>query len=200
MGKMKKALIKFRFWFLEFVDPVQRFISWCSAGDCAATAEWVREIEMKGEPGDIFVCYQRWNLSNIFIPGFYNHAAIMTGPNQIVEAEPKPGVRENDLIDFVMKKDAIALIRPRRVTSQDRFNASQKALDFVGAKYDRTFVVGGKSFFCSEVVYEAYKKTGWSRHFTRRDTFGALTVTPQDFRDACNNTGKAELILEFGRK
>jgi uncharacterized protein YycO len=193
---MQSILFKIRLFLLTALNPLQELISYLAVPETNALGEWVDKAKEVLEAGDILCCYERFHLSNFFIKGLYNHAAIYIGNGMIVEAVPKK-VRVIHIIDWVMKKDGFCIIRPVGVPFWERAAAAVAANSFIGLPYDRGFTVGGNALFCSEVCYRAYKDTKWTDIFTKRDVFGVFTILPQDFRD-CVAAGKASLILELG--
>ena len=63
---MKNLKQKFRLWILEFLDPVQRLISWWALPETKAEGHWVEIAQAVLEPGDILLSYNSFHLSNIF--------------------------------------------------------------------------------------------------------------------------------------
>lgn len=191
--ELRKAL-------LELSLPLQRFLQIFTLPERAGCASWVREIEQDLLPGDIFVCRTKYHLTNLFIPGFYSHAAMYIGNGKFIEAVTA-GVVETDIIDWVLNKDFIAHTRPLYVSVQERENAVKVAKTLLGKSYDFMFEYDpsgdkNKAFYCSEIPYFCYQNTAWQQTFTYRVTLGQLTVTPQDYRNACDRK-KLYLLGEY---
>lgn len=130
-------------------------------------------------PGDVLVSRMKGELTNFFIPGYWSHAAIYVGDEAVIEAVGE-GVIETDIIDFLLSKDYVAVLRPT-FPSWNKEDSIRKAKDFVGFPYDYFFDSSSKSFFCSELVASCL---GTQSEFTKRKTLGQWTVVAQDFYDA----------------
>jgi len=148
-----------------------------TAADCLKIADLA-------EPGDVLLSQNEGELSNIFIPGFWKHAAVYTGKYEVTEAIGK-GVSRCHLIDFAMKKDFVSLWRPLFASKEQRKNAAEAAKLEIGRPYDYEFQSGNKAFYCSELVYSAYDVAmGGKSPFEMRPRYGIMTVTPMDIARA----------------
>ena len=185
---------------LHYSLPLQYFITKVAMPERRACANWVRRIEKICQPGDILVSHEKWHLSNLTIPGFYSHAAFMVAQNEVVEALPH-GVVKTDLIDFVMKKDFIAVVRPSGVTPEEKKMAVRDALSLIGKPYDFMFSYSpdkqaNRAFYCSEIPYFCYRDTRWAKTFIPRVVLGEFTIAPQDYYDATSGP-KLDLVIEL---
>lgn len=156
------------------------------------------------QPGDILLAETNGHLTTWLIPGFWTHAAIycgkdpVTGHELVVEAVGA-GVIKNDLVTFMLSKDAVAILRPTFTDIETRGKAVALALKQAGKPYDYEFdfqASDNKAFYCAELVYWAYKETVPSWAFELRSRFGQPTVTPQDFYDA---KGYWRVVFESAR-
>lgn len=165
-------------------------ISWpCKAKIHPKTAEIILRIV---EPGDVLVLKKRGHMSNLFIPGFYKHAAIVTGNPWIVDAVA-PEVRIIHGLDLLTQYDHCALLRPNFLTLEEKEISARTAKKFIGKPYDFSFEEGTKAFYCSELVTYCIRQAwSWKRKlpcpWQHRDVFGMLTVVPQDFYDSSKFT------------
>ncbi|AAB89740.1 YiiX/YebB-like N1pC/P60 family cysteine hydrolase [Archaeoglobus fulgidus] len=144
------------------------------------------------QPGDILLCRgcAGW-LEDTFgnIVGHWHHAAMYIGNGQMVEAW-KDGVRVVS-VSMARNADEVAVYRVK--TSNDiKSKAVSWALTKVGLPYDYkwlTYVGGkevyGKSYYCSELIWAAYKANGgpdidqnpgWSWRY-------GYNVAPQELAD-----------------
>jgi len=121
------------------------------------------------QPGDILLTRTRGELTNLFIPGEWPHAAIVVSDGLIVEAVER-GVVSTKPFDFFRKRDFVKLIRPE-VGEIGRKTAALKASLLVGRSYDYNFHSENEEYYCSELVNTVYNYC-----FKQR---GAI-VTPSD--------------------
>ncbi len=180
-------------------------------------------------PGDVFVTRHDDALSNLFLPGFWPHAALYLGP----APQGGPGTAPADLSPgcfLEAKKDGV-LVRPAEETlAVDAFvilrpplgpelleQALARAMTHRGKPYDFSFDFRKSDrLVCTEVVYRAYHGCG-SLAFRLKD-ISARPCLPaeellsqaleQDFRvvavcglgrDEIVTGTRAELLLHAGR-
>jgi len=126
------------------------------------------------EPGDFFITRHRQALTNLFLPGFWPHAALYVGPreqhdstlesseylrywqgdNHTLEAQ-KDGVRFRTL-DETLSVDAFVVIRPN-LPKAAITSAITKAVSHAGKGYNFDFdFFRSDQLVCTEVVYRAY--------------------------------------------
>jgi len=139
-------------------------------------------------PGDVFVTRSEWNLANLFIPGFWGHAAIYVGLNDkgepgVIEAIGE-GVTRTDLFHFLSRKDDACLLRPLFATTMQRKKAAAIAETLEHKKYDWEFRSGNDAFYCSEIIGYCYNQVLKVNPFELRETLGESTVTPEDIYKA----------------
>lgn len=150
------------------------------------------------ENGDVLVTRKRFELSNLFIPGYYTHAALYLvrgDHHQIIEVTTK-GIDTTSLANFLFSKDYVALLRPKFIRNK---HEQQKIIDYAvsykGRPYDFYFEKGEDSFYCSELIWRVLRKACPTfRSFKAKKYLGIETIVPQDFRDA---KMYFELILEL---
>ena len=150
------------------------------------------------EHGDVLVTRRRFELSNIFIPGYYTHAGLylVTGDHhQAIEAT-SDGTTITSLGKFLFSKDYVAVLRPKFIRSKhEQSKIIDYAQGFKGLPYDYYFESDEDAFYCSELIWRVFRKACPTfRSFTARRYLGVETVVPQDFRDA---SGYFETILEI---
>ena len=183
---------KLRLLLLNLSIPLQMILQKVSIHERRASSKWVRQLEKELQPGDILIVRSEWHLSNRIIPGFYTHAALYVGHNNVIEAVDS-GVKVTDLIDFVMKKDYVCHLKPNEISKEDRASACREAHTIVGLPYDIMFEYSpskgkNKAFYCSEVIWYCYRNSPWNKIFTPRKVLGMDTIAPQDFKDAATKT------------
>lgn len=145
------------------------------------TGEQYEALAKLIEPGDVLVSRLEGDLTTALILGFWTHGAIYTLKG-VVEAEGK-GVILTSLIDFVMTKDFVLLVRPK-LTRDHRVLVSDFAKDLVGFPYDYTFSAANEAYYCSELVWTCYAratiKLGISNPIEMKWCLNCLITTPDD--------------------
>jgi len=153
-------------------------------------------IKAMAKPGMVIVTRTSGEASNLFIPGFWTHAAIVYGANgsedgeiRVVQAT-RAGVVATGLPSFLFSKDYVMLLDPIFADAQQKIAAANWAFDQIGKPYDWDFlppeltetgITTPKSFYCSKLVWASYLQAcGPNVPFTLRTTLGVPTVAPDD--------------------
>lgn len=177
---------------LRLSIPIQKFLQKLHPPEPETTIAVVSSVYLELEPGDILLSREAWHFTNLFIPGFWSHAAIVSAHSDGVIEAVAPQVRVVNFADWAIRKHNWCVIRPN--AAGGRF-AAENAQGFIGREYDYLFDhQSDKAFFCSELVFLAWLDSWQS--FDYRRTWGKWTVTPDDFYQAALKTDKARIIYE----
>ncbi len=125
--------------------------------------------------GDLILTKTKGWLSNLFL-GKWTHAAILIDEDAVIEAVTDGGVKETPLIQFIMGKDHICVMRPKLRYNKDTM--IEQARRYKGLDYDWTFSDGNK-IYCSELYRLSLGKPKWLPTIRR---FGSNTLAPTDLR------------------
>lgn len=146
------------------------------------------------KPGHVILTRRTGELNNFLIPGFWTHASMYLGNEEVAEA-----VSEGVIItkleaflcgaihgkDYVMVRDALYL------GDADKAVAAEVARSKAGCPYDWVFdITDDRAFYCSKLVWyaleQAYRRShlGAASPFTLMEALGVPTVTPEDIAEA----------------
>jgi len=174
----------------------------------------VRErLEAFLQPGDVLVTRHDDALSNLFLPGYWPHAAFYVGSNEEREAL---GVRSDraieDSVRFLEAKkdgvklrppedtlqvDAFIVLRPTMAT-EDRAEAVSRCLTHAGKLYDFIFDFGAADrLACTELVYRSYHSVG-EVVFELQPHAGRHCLSAEDLLNQAVGRGWFEPVLIYG--
>ncbi|MGE9267333.1 MAG: YiiX/YebB-like N1pC/P60 family cysteine hydrolase [Verrucomicrobiales bacterium] len=168
------------------------------------------ELEEILRAGDVLVTRHDDAMSNLFLPGYWPHAALYLGRPDEREAFglQVPGVGGRFLeakkdgvlyrpVEETLAVDALMVLRPR-LRSGDLAQALQRAVTHEGKLYDFVFDFRqADRLVCTEVVYRAYHGTGgMGFELSRRS--GRLCLSAEDFIRQALARSYFELVACFG--
>ena len=168
-------------------------------------------------PGDVVITRHATALTNLFLPGFWPHAALYIGtPSQRQAAgvsidSNKEQLHEDGICFLEAKKDGVRLRPIEDTLAVDFFVVLRPMLgaDSIGTAIDRALQHEGKmynfdfDFFnsdrmvCTEVVYRAYDGIEDVR-FPLTDRAGRKTLSAEDLLDFALNANAFEPVAIFG--
>lgn len=175
------------------------------------TAAMRAEVLLQARPGDVFVTRHDDALSNLFLPGFWPHAALYLGTAADMEEvgiqapgpggwfleSKKDGVRVRQA-EETLEVDAFVALRPP-LERDDLAAALRLAASHVGKPYDFLFDFRTSDrMVCTEVIYRGFHGTGPVR-FSLREVGGRLCLPAEELIDQSLACG-FELILAGGLK
>lgn len=129
--------------------------------------------------GDILLRRFDGYLNTIFCPGFYSHAGIYVGGNQVVHAVSQ-GVISEDILNFC-RADAICVLEVIVSPEERKSLAVQKAIDFADANiaYDFDFTGNNDLYYCTEMTDVVYHSVFYDDYVEK---FGQLILMPDGIR------------------
>ncbi|MGC6465394.1 MAG: YiiX/YebB-like N1pC/P60 family cysteine hydrolase [Akkermansiaceae bacterium] len=163
-------------------------------------------------PGDVFITRHDDAMSNLFLPGYWPHAALYLGTNeqrqfldlptlessiQFLEAK-KDGVKYRPL-EETLAVDAFVVLRPK-INSGHLREALTRAMTHEGKLYDFIFDFRkADRLVCTEVVYRAYHGVGPCQ-FELSKTGGRLALSAEDLIKQALDKDLFEVVLSYGIK
>lgn len=179
--------------------PIQKAMQKLHPPYAQTTVKKAEEVMHLMLPGDILISREAWHFTNLFIPGFWSHAAIY-GYGEVIESVA-PAVQKVDWKDWVIEKHNWCVLRPFEENEANGAFAFEYARQMIGRLYDYEFKKNNSNFFCSELVYDSWQNSSkWTQNvFVKRKTFGQWTVTPDDFYNAALRS-KLKVIYEHRDK
>jgi uncharacterized protein YycO len=160
-----KQLYYLRYLVFVLILPVVRNISrvnWRLGRPYKCSSTHLDPVRKFLHPGMIILSHKNYELTNLFIRGYFTHAAMVIHGDYIVEAVSE-GVVRRQLSEFIGNVDDFIILEPRFCTRDSMLEAGEFVERSVGYRYNFTFRSGRKAFYCSELVYRAYSEThGWN--------------------------------------
>ena len=170
------------------------------------------------QPGDILITRHDDAMSNLFLPGFWPHAAFVIGtPEQrealgvrtnedqhsrsqnpvcILEAK-KDGVRFRSL-DETLAVDALVLLRPRFAHTDDQRCSVERALAHEGKLYDFEFdFTRTDRLVCTELVYRSLDGLG-ELQFELIRKAGRFTLPAEELMKQGLKKHQLDVVLSYG--
>ncbi len=184
----------------------------CDTTNKRVTDEIRAEIAAFLEPGDVLVTRHALALTNLFLPGFWPHAAFYVGtaeqrsglgvtggqwPADVATLEAlKDGVKLRPLSE-TLAVDSFVVLRPRCAADTIR-EAIERAVVHEGKQYNFDFdFFTSDRMVCTEVVYRAYD--GLEEFaFPLQDRGGRKTLSAEDVLDYAVNGGPFQPVAIFG--
>lgn len=211
-GYRKSMFSLFQLSGYSIAELKQPFVKPIGAGKRVDDA--VREhLEGFLRPGDIFVTRHDDALSNLFLPGFWPHAAFYIGTAEqrvamgvesfvsvgadmrFVEAK-KDGVRMRPATD-TLQVDAFVVLRPR-IAQSEVAGAVERALSHSGKLYDYVFdFTCADRLACTELVYRSYHSVG-SVELELQDRAGRKCLSAEDLINQLIKNDWFEPVLIYG--
>lgn len=197
---MRNFLVNLKINILLFLGPILRLLPLIGRSETLMDSKTVKSLVSQISPGDILLSHEKQRLTSIFIKGFYDHAVIVSNRGTVIEAVGDNivdgvnlgGVREVDLIEWLYKKDYVAVVR----TNLDPFivaRSSENSLQYIGYGYDYTFSHKNLLIYCSELVYLCYVKE-WPNFL--KEIPEDREILPQMYLDLCKEVSYLRCIAD----
>ncbi|MGZ0708565.1 YiiX/YebB-like N1pC/P60 family cysteine hydrolase [Coraliomargarita sp. W4R53] len=169
-------------------------------------------LEIFLQPGDVLVTRHDDALSNLFLPGFWPHAAFYIGSAAQREAlgldasgiapevrfleSKRDGVRLRPA-DDTLQVDAFVVLRPT-LSAADVAEAIARGLTHAGKLYDFIFdFTASDRLACTELVYRSYHGVG-PVQFELRSYAGRNCLSAEELMNQAIGRGWFEPVLVFG--
>jgi len=154
------------------------------------------------QPGDVIITRHAIALTNLFMPGFWPHAALYVGPRAerdpekcVIEAR-KDGVLFRPLRD-TLSVDYFVVIRPK-LSEESIQQAIDRAFTHEGKMYNFDFdFFNSDRLVCTELVYRSYDGLD-GLTFPLTDRAGRKTLSAEDLLDLALDSEAFEPVAIFG--
>jgi hypothetical protein len=169
------------------------------------------------QPGDVFVTRHDDAMTNLFLPGFWPHAALFIGTDRDREkigVEPSRPAHQSQVgqVHFLEAKkdgvlfrpdidtlavDACVILRPR-LEKKNLVQALNRALTHGGKLYDFVFDFSSADrLVCSELIYRAYDGTEDIR-FDLNEKAGRKYLSTEDFLNQAISQNWFDVVALYG--
>lgn len=190
---------------LWLATPFQKLLQRIGKQESLINADQVDLVRSMIQPGDILLSYEKGRPTSWLIKGFYDHAAIVSQYQTVVEAvgdkfkdgKNLGGVREVGLDEWLYKKDSVCVLRPiyllTYIKKNPNMTASELCLEHVGSSYDYTFELGPEKIYCSELVYLCYRNAD----IQFMDHIGEREILPIDYYQAIIENERDDMFMKL---
>ena len=130
-------------------------INWRFGRPYRKNFDFVKPHIKRFAPGMVILSHKDYELTNLFIDGYWTHVAIFSSENEIIEAISK-GVVKTNAKKFFSTIDDFIVLEPKfcdRITMQ---KAVEYANRYVGYPYNFKFLQNKRSFTCIDLICRAY--------------------------------------------
>lgn len=180
------------------------------------TGQVIEMIETLARPGDVFVTRHDDAVSNLFLPGFWPHAALYIGNEEqrtgLGMAGEGKSERDMAAIRFLEAKkdgvlfrpiaetlavDAFMVLRPK-IANGELVESLTRAMSHEGKLYDFVFDFRkADRLACTELIYRSYHGVG-EIHFELRKHSGRSCISAEDLIEQALESGRFEKVADFG--
>ncbi|NNC38529.1 MAG: hypothetical protein EX271_02485 [Acidimicrobiales bacterium] len=169
------------------------------------------------KPGDVFVTRHDDAMTNLFLPGFWPHAALYIGTDDDRDAigvelareehQSLPGVvhfleaKKDGVLfrpsDDTLQVDSCVILRPK-INQKSLSDALNRAISHGGKLYDFVFDFSkSERLVCSELIYRTYDGCE-SIHFSLSQKAGNNYLSTEDFLNQSLSAGWFDVIALYG--
>ncbi len=202
----------------QLLEAGGRVVSHLSNAGLSARVEAViEEVATLLQPGDVLITRHDFAASNLFLPGFWPHAALYIGTAQqrdalgveidqlqrlrwkgdicVLEAD-KEGVLFRALPQ-TLKVDSLVVLRPQ-CTQEAKAQAIARACEHEGKGYNFDFdFFRSDKLVCTEVVYRAFDGIE-GMHFSLKERAGRYALSAEDILDLALEGNMFKPVALFG--
>jgi len=177
--------------------------------DKNVTTKIRNEIQKILEPGDILITRHKRAMTNLFLPGYWPHAALYIGnENKYVDEKNKwnkkfntfealkDGVHFRELTE-TLNVDAFVVIKPN-LSDVDIGKAINRITVHAGKAYNFDFdFFGAEKLVCTEVIYRAYDGIN-DYSIPLKERMGKRNLSAEDILDLALDTDWANVQAIYG--
>lgn len=169
------------------------------------------------QPGDVFITRHDDALSNVFLPGYWPHAALYIGNGQqrmtlqipdidgakhyhatraVFLESKKDGVLFRPIED-TLELDAFIILRPK-LTQRELKTALSRAMSHAGKLYDFSFdFASADRLACTELIYRSYHRAG-PVSLLLEDVAGRKCLSAEALMNQLIGGGWFDIVASFG--
>ena len=156
---------KFLYYFTTLIK-ISKYLTWRFGRRFRCSDLNLEPIRKVVKPGMIVLSRREYQVSNLFIEGYWTHTAMIMPREKVIEATAD-GVILNELREFFLQTDDFVILKPKFCGLPEMEKACCHASKIVGAPYSFDFNNSDNSFYCSELVLKAYARScfwDWQSH------------------------------------
>jgi len=130
------------------------------------------------QKGDIILVGQHKRISKYFIQGPVTHAALCVSKHRLVHALAD-GVMCTNLKKMIKEYDTLIILRPKTDPAKSK-EITGKAIAYIknqiGKPFNFLIEEGEEKFYCTELVNNAYRETGFDTGLANHKKFGPQII------------------------
>lgn len=142
-------------WFIVPASRIANRINWRFLRPYKCYGVHLPDLAGRLKPGMVILTHKDFEFTNLFIRGYWTHTAIITGENQVIQADRR-GVVTESLYDYLRRADDFIILSPVFCGEAAMAHAVSHVRKYLGYPYNFTFDWRAGSVYCSELVYRAY--------------------------------------------
>jgi hypothetical protein len=156
-GEMMKRPFMLRFT-LRILLPVTigvNMINWRFGRPYCCSGETAALFRTRLQPGMVILTHKKYELSSVFIPGYWTHSALVLSSGSILEAVGN-GVCVKTTDAFFAEIDDFIVLKPKFCKKSDLKHIWRQATNFIGLPYSFDFSNTSEKVYCSGLICQVF--------------------------------------------
>lgn len=138
------------------------------------------------EAGDIIVTVDKKKLTALLVPGEFSHAAMCVSKDGSWELSEMTHTNytKSCFFDLCKTSDRVVVLGVKNATEQEKIDAVKKCKGLEWARYDRFFLLGIETLYCSELCVVSWNNEKIKADLSDFANLGQPYISPTDLYEA----------------